>query len=233
MKRFYTSVATAEGQGGWTVLLDARPIKTPAKVLLTIPHRLLAEAVAEEWSAQETEIVPATMPLTRHANTAIDRVAPQRDHVIDEMAAYGGSDLVCYRAEAPMALVVRQHGAWGPLLDWLEARHGARLVVTEGISHVSQPPEALARLRTALAAHEDVVLAALHTLTTLSGSLVVALALADGRLDAEGAWAAARVDEHFQIERWGEDSEAVIRATNQRAELGAAARLLDLCLRGA
>ena len=110
-------------------------------------------------------------------------------------------------------------------------RHGARLIVTEGISHVAQPAEALARLRTALACHEDVVLAALHTLTTLSGSLVIALALADGRLDAEGAWAAARVDEQFQIERWGEDSEATIRATNQRAELAAAARLLDLCLR--
>lgn len=231
MKRFYKSVATAEGQGGWTVQLDGRPIKTPAKVLLTMPHRLLAAAVAEEWDAQGTEIVPATMPLTRHANTAIDRVAPQRDPVIDEMAAYGGSDLVCYRAEAPTALVVRQHGAWGPLLDWLEVRHGARLIVTEGISHIAQPPEALARLRTALASHEDVVLAALHTLTTLSGSLVIALALADGRLDAEGAWAAARVDEQFQIERWGEDSEATIRATNQRAELAAAARLLDLCLR--
>jgi chaperone required for assembly of F1-ATPase len=228
MKRFYKSVATAERDGAWTVELDGRPIRTPSRALMTMPSRALAEAVAAEWDAQATEVQPRLMPLTRHANTAVDRVAPQRDHVIDEILAYGGTDLVCYRAEGPTSLVVRQHAAWGPLLDWLEARFGVRLTVTEGIAHVAQAPETLAALRRALAEQGDVELAALHTATTLLGSLVIALALAEGRLDADGAWAAARVDEAFQIERWGEDSEAKARAETMKADLDAAARVLAL-----
>jgi chaperone required for assembly of F1-ATPase len=228
MKRFYKTVATAEKDGAWTVELDGRPIRTPSKSLMTIPSRALAEAVAAEWDSQATEVLPRTMPLTRHANTAIDRVATQRDYVIDEILAYGGTDLVCYRAEGPTSLVVRQHAAWGPLLDWLEARFGVRLTVTEGISHVAQASETLAALRLALAERGDVQLAALHTATTLLGSLVIALALAEGRLDAAGAWAAARVDEEFQIERWGEDAEAKARAEVMKSDLEAAARVLVL-----
>ena len=230
MKRFYKSVAVAERPEGWLVELDGRPVRTPDRSPLATPHRALAEAVAAEWDAQTEKVDPAAMPLTRHLNTAIDRVAPQRRHVIDELLSYGGSDLVCYRAEAPMELISRQHAAWGPLLDWLEARYGARLVVTEGISHVAQSAETLGRLGEGLAEYDDVALAALHTVTTIAGSLVIAMALAGGRLDLEGAWAAANVDEAFQIERWGEDTEAAARAARLRAELASAARVLDLCL---
>jgi chaperone required for assembly of F1-ATPase len=229
MKRFYKAARAVErSEGGWTIELDGRPVRTPAKTLLVVRNRPLAEAVAAEWDAQT--IQPNAMPLTRHANSAVDLVAPRREGVVDEIAVYGGTDLVCYRAEAPMALIGRQQAAWGPLLDWLEARYGVRLTVTEGITHVAQDPARMAVLRAAVDAYGDVEIAALHTATTILGSLVIALALAEGHLDADAAWAAARVDEAFQIERWGEDAEAAARAKAVRAELGAAARVLDLCL---
>lgn len=228
MKRFYQSVTTAPAEGGHHVLLDGRPVRTPAKALLVLPTPALAAALADEWQAQATDIVPAAMPLTRHANTALDRVAPQRDVVVAEIARYGESDLLCYRADWPAELVARQASAWDPLIAWAQARYDLTLAVTSGIVHVAQPAETLARLTQAVAALDDWRLAALHTLTTLSGSLVIGLALVDGAVGADGAWAASQLDELYQVEHWGEDALATKARDHRRTEFDAAVRFLAL-----
>jgi chaperone required for assembly of F1-ATPase len=168
------------------------------------------------------------MPLLRLAATAIDRVTSQRKHVIEQITAYGASDLLCYRAERPPELVERQRATWEPLLDEAAERFGARLIVTEGVRPVEQELEALAALRSAVAAHDAMALAALHGVTTTTGSLVIGLLLAAGALDTDAAWRAARVDEDFQIEKWSEDAEARTAAEAQKVELLAAARFLAL-----
>ncbi len=229
MKRFYRQVATIEAEGGIAVELDGRPVRTPARAHLLLPNAALADAVAGEWRAQGEEIVPTTMPFTRLANTAIDRIAPRRDAVIDEIAAYGGTDLVCYRAAAPAELAALQAAAWQPLIDWLAARHGARLEVVAGVTHRAQPGDAHGALRGAVAAYADMELAALHSATTSAGSLVIALALAERHIDAEAALAAAQIDEAFQAERWGEDDEATARRAELAADLAAAAEFMALC----
>lgn len=228
-RRFWRAVAVAPHGDGFGVLLDGRPLHTPARSVLVLPRRTVAEAVAQEWSAQGDTVDPETLPLTRLANTAQDRVARAAEPVIDEVAGYGGTDLLCYRAPHPAALAARQAGAWDGPLAWVRARHGAALVCVAGLMHVAQPPESLSRLRAAVAAHAALQgplgLVALAELVALSGSLVLGLAVAEGALQPDAAWAASRVDETFQIEQWGEDAEARAAALRREAAFGRAAWL--------
>jgi chaperone required for assembly of F1-ATPase len=230
MKRFYKDTTVDAGDGGFRVLLDGRPMRTPAKVVLVAPTRDLAEAIAAEWRAvpEKTEINVSHLPLTRLATTGIDRVASQRARVIDDTAKYAGSDLLCYRATDPASLVQRQSAHWQPLLDWLVERYGARLTVGSGTTFVTQPAEAVAALRAAVAAHGDLALSALYNLTHIAGSLAIALALSEGRLSAADAFTAAQLDELFQIERWGADPIATQRHEGIQRDLAAGARFLAL-----
>src|SRR5438105_4682648 len=181
MKRVYKQAAARAAEGGWGVALDNRPMRTPAKHELIVPSAALAEAVAAEWDAQQDEIHPATMPLTRLAATAIDRTRTQRELVAAETANYAGTDLVCYRAEHPPALIARQHAGWQPLIDWAMQRYDAALAVTSGVVPRPQAPAALKAFAAAVAAQDDFRLTALHAMTTACGSLVIALALIEGR----------------------------------------------------
>lgn len=232
MKRFYEAAEVTAGGGGFAVALDGKAVNTPARALLALPTAALAAAVAGEWQAQGEEVDPHTMRLTRLANTAIDRVAARRAEVIGEVAAWAASDLLCYRAGAPPELVQRQTDAWQPLLDWAGRRYGVRFAVTIGIAPVTQPPEALQTMAQAVAAFDDFPLAALHAATSAAGSLVIGLALAEGEIDAESAWACADVDEFYQAGRWGEDDEAVHRRQGLRADMLAAGWFLALCRDG-
>ena len=224
MRRFFKEVSVADD---FRVLLDGKPIKTPMRATLALPTHALAEAVAEEWRGQGEKIVPATLPLTKLANTAIDRVVGREDHVVGQILAYA-NDLLCYRAEAPADLAARQNEGWNPLLEWATERHGARLLTRVGIVHIAQPEEAVAALRCAMAQHDPFILTALHAVATLCGSLVLALALADGRLTAGEAFALSRLDERYQAEKWGTDGEAEKRARAMACELDAAARFMRL-----
>lgn len=230
MKRIYKAVAVApaaEGQG-FAVHLDGRPVRTPGQRPLTIPARTLADTVAAEWDAQVDKIEARSMPMTGFAATVVDRVSPQRDFVVTELADYGGSDLVCYLAEEPAELTVRQEAVWAPLRDWAGEALGAKLLPTAGVMPVSQSPESLVALRRAVEALDDWELAPLHTLTTITGSLVLALAVLHRRLDAVAAYDASEVDEAFQIERWGMDREAELRRRIRRAEVAEAAKFVEL-----
>jgi len=226
MRRFYTQVSIGiPKRGSYSILLDGKPVKTPARAALALPTRALADAVAEEWRGQDDKVDPASMPLTKLANTAIDRVAGQEDHVIGQILAYA-NDLLCYRAEAPADLVARQNAGWDPLLDWAAERTGAQLLTRVGIVHIAQPEEAVEAFRNALAQHDAFALTAVHSAATICGSLVLALALAEGRLDAEEAFALSHLDERYQAEKWGTDGEAEKRARALAAELDAAARFM-------
>ena len=225
MKRFYKAVSVSPDNA---VLLDGKPIKTPARNGLMLPTSALAEAVADEWRAQVSDIDTHAMPLTRLANTAIDQIATLRAEVIEQTLEYGHSDLLCYRAEDPMALTARQQHEWRPLLDWAAERFGLKLQTAIGIMHITQPPESFTSARAFLDSQSDFALAAAHSATSLLGSLVLALALLDGRLDAEAAFRLSRVDEEFQAEQWGRDAEADLRADAHARELGAIARFLTL-----
>ncbi len=226
-KRFWTSTGVDEAEGGFTVTLDGRSIRTPAKAPLVLPTRALAEAVAEEWEAQQGEIDPASMPLTRTANSAIDTVARNHAAVAADLAAYGDSDLLCYRAEAPAALAARQSDGWDPWLAW-SAGIGAPLRVGTGVIAVDQPPESLARLASRVRALSPLELAAFHDLVTLTGSLVLGLALAEGLIEPDAAFDLSRIDEDWQAELWGEDEEAAESAALKRQALRDAARFLRL-----
>ena len=213
-------------------MLDGRPVKTPAKGELVLPREALATAVAEEWAAQVTHIDPAAMPLTKLCNTAIDRVRGREDAIADDIAKYAGSDLVCYRAERPPKLVSMQAVAWGPVLAWAGAQLSATFTLGSGLMPVRQPSESLARVRAALDAFDCFALCALHNMTTLTGSALMALAHARGFRDLESTWAAAHVDEDFQIEAWGSDAEAEARRRHRWRDMQAAGRLLQLAIRG-
>ena len=230
MKRFYKDTGVDEGEGGFRVLLDGKPMRTPAKATLVVPTRALAEAIAAEWAGvpDKAEINAAHLPLTRLAATAIDRVVARRDEVIADTAKYAGSDLLCYRATAPESLVRLQLELWQPLLDWAAERHGARLVTAEGIGFVDQPEEAKARLHEAVSAHGDLALSALYNLTHTAGSVVIGLAVSEGRLDAAGAFAAAQMDELYQVDRWGDDPLAEKHREGVRRDIEACARFLSL-----
>ncbi|HEV2336611.1 MAG TPA: ATP12 family protein [Stellaceae bacterium] len=228
MKRRYTTVETRPVGGGWGVALDGKTMRTPIKQELVLPNAALAAAISAEWEAQRDEIRPATMPLFRLAATAIDRTAAQRDLVVKEVASYAGTDLLCYRAERPPALVARQHAVWQPLIDWASRRYGATLAVTSGVVPTAQSPATMRAFAAAVTAEDDFRLTALHSLTAACGSIVIALALREDRLDAEAAFAASQLDETFQIEAWGEDAEATARRRALAADIEAAARFIAL-----
>ena len=230
MKRFYKETGVDEGEGGFRVLLDGKPMRTPAKAILVVPTRALAEAIAAEWAAvpEKAEINAAHLPLTRLAATGIDRVVTRREEVIADTAKYAASDLLCYRATGPDSLVGLQRERWDPLLAWAAERHGARLVTADGIGFVEQGAEARARLHEAVAAHGDLALSALYNLTHTAGSVVIALAVSDGRLDAAGAFTAAQTDELYQVDRWGDDPIAEKQREGVRRDIEAAARFLSL-----
>jgi chaperone required for assembly of F1-ATPase len=227
-KRFYKDVSTRVEAAGFAVLLDGRAIKTPAGALLRAPTVALGEAIAAEWRSQGETLAPETMPLTKALNTALDRVGPNRTGIVDELAKYAGADLLCYRADAPEALVRRQAAAWDPWLDWAAERFGARLAATSGIVHVEQSADAVARIRAAVDSHNDYRLVGLHTGVTITGSVVLGLAFAARVLEPGQALAAASVDAEFQAERWGRDSEAEAAQVNRLRELEAAWRFLSL-----
>ncbi len=227
MKRFFKSAVVAEAAGGYAVLLDGKPIRTPAKAPLIVRSKAMADAIATEWNAQDPEIKPADLPLTRIAGTAIDLIAERRERVVAEIAKYATTELVCYRVEEPAELALRQQRAWQRHLDWANERY-APLAVTAGIAPVVQAPEALAAYHRAVAAYDDMMLATLHLATAALGSLVLALALVEGRIDADEAFAAGELDQTFQIERWGEDAEAMARRAAIRADIALAARFAAL-----
>lgn len=228
-KRFWTTATAEPAEGGFTVRLDGRPVKTPAKAPLVVPTRTLAEAIAAEWDAQQGKVNPEIMPLTRAANSAIDKVAPLRTEVIAELARYGGTDLLCYRTHGPAALTVRQAAAWDPLLDWAASALQAPLTITAGVIPVDQPAASLARLTARVAAFSNFGLAGLHDLVAISGSLVLALAVAERRLTAEAAFQASRVDNLWQSEQWGSDDEEARIEARRHAAFLQADRFLGLC----
>jgi chaperone required for assembly of F1-ATPase len=207
-KKFWKTATAMPADGGYTVLLDDRPVRTPAKAALTVPTMAMAEAIAAEWDAQKEQLDPGTMPVTRGANAAIDKVRLQRTEVVALLAEYGDSDLLCYRAAGPEALIAKQAEGWDPMLDWAARVLGAPLSVGEGVMHVTQNPETLERLTAEIARFDDFELAAAHDLISISGSLVLALAVTKEALSATDAWQLSRIDEHWQISQWGEDEEA-------------------------
>lgn len=234
MKRIYKTVTVSptDGGGGFAVLLDGQPLRSPGRRPIAVPARALAGAVAAEWDAQGDTVDARGMPMTGFAATVVDRVSPQRDFVLAELAGYGGSDLLCYLADEPAELTARQEAEWAPLRDWAEASLGARLAPTAGVMPVAQPPDSLAALRRAVEALDDWELAPLHTLTSITGSLVLGLAVLHGRLDAEAAYAASEVDEAYQVEHWGIDREAEQRRRARRAEVAQAAKFVELLRAG-
>ena len=218
-RRFYKSVTVEQGENGWHVLLDGKVLRSPAKLGFALPTRALADAIAGEWDAQVEKVRAHSMPMMQLAATAVDRIAADRERVVAETAAYGGSDLVCYRAEAPVDLAQRQEELWQPLIAWVAERYDVALNTTTGVVAVAQPPHALGTFRRVLEAADVFALTALATLTGAAGSLVIALALAEGRLTAEQAAEAALLDELFQAERWGSDPEAEARRAGVRRDL--------------
>ena len=232
MKRFWTEATVAPETGGYAVLLDGRPMRIPGGAALVLPGPALAAAVAAEWQAaggaKGGEMSFDDVPLTRLAGTAQERIAPDPAPVVDALAKYGESDLLCYRAERPPALVARQARAWQPWLDWAAHTYGARLRVVTGVMHVAQDADALEALRRAVAARTVPVLAGLGVAVPALGSLVLGLALAEGALDAGMAHELASLDELFQVEQWGEDAEAAARRERIAEELALAERFMRL-----
>ena len=228
MKRFYKEVSVAAEGPGFALLLDGRSVKTPARAGLVVPGKALAEAMAAEWTAQDDEIDPRTMPLTGLANAAIDRVAPDPAAFAARLAEYAESDLLCYRAESPDKLVARQAERWDPVLAWARRRFDIELHVVSGIMHQPQSESAVQQLARAVAARSPFELAGLSPLVTVSGSLVIALALVEGAIELEQAWNAASLDEQWQLEQWGEDSEASAALAARQRDFAAGARFLDL-----
>jgi chaperone required for assembly of F1-ATPase len=225
-KRFYKDVSVGEG-AFFQVLLDGRPIKTPGKKALMLPTRALADLVVSEWSAQATHIDPSTMPLTRFSNTAIDAVSAALDDVAADIVAYAGRDLLCYRASDQPQLAQQQAARWDPVLAWAGESLGARFDVAEGVMPIDQPAATLKAFARALEPHDPYRLTALHVMTTLTGSAILALARARGALDAAQAWAVAHVDEDYQIALWGDDYEAAVRRGQRKAEFDAASSYLE------
>jgi chaperone required for assembly of F1-ATPase len=223
-KRFYKA---AQVSGENRILLDGRGVKTPLKATVQLPNRTLAEAVAAEWSAQIDVINPALMPLTKLANTAIDRATAERTHVINEIQQYAASDLVLYRADKPEKLVSLQQQNWNPVLDWAQAALDARFESVVGIVHKAQDERALAALRVAVESKDAWHLTAIYLLTTLTGSALLALMLEQKVATAESIWAAAHVDEDFQVSQWGEDWEAKLRRDGRRREFDALVQFLS------
>jgi chaperone required for assembly of F1-ATPase len=226
-KRFYSAVSVGERDGGFAVLLDGKPVKTPGRVTLVLPKRGVAQLIADEFSAQDNEIDPVAMPVMRIANSAVDGVANDTASVAEDIVKFAGTDLLFYRAASPKALVERQAAAWDPVLDWVRRDIGARFFLAEGVMHVAQPQESIEAIRRHMDARRDPMrLSAMHVMTTLTGSALLALAVEAGAIDAEAAWSAAHVDEDWNIDQWGADADAEHRRAYRKADMMAAARLL-------
>lgn len=228
MKRFWKDVTVEPSGSGWTILLDGRPVKTPARAALEMPTRALAEAIADEWRSVAEAIDPRTMPLTGLANAAIDRVAPDPGAFAQGLARYAEADLACYRAEGPRELVARQEQSWDALLGWARRRYDVDFATTQGLMHVAQPGATVERLAHAVAALDPFQLAGLAPLVTIGGSLIAALAVMEQALSPEAAWEAVSVDERWQAEQWGTDAEAERALDARRRDFLAAARFLEL-----
>jgi chaperone required for assembly of F1-ATPase len=228
MRRFYKHAAARPGEAGHHILLDERPVKTPARQPLAVPSERLAQAIAEEWEAQGEKIDARSMPLTGLANAALDRVAADKEAFARGLALYGESDLLCYRADAPAGLVARQSELWDPLLAWARRRFDINFEIVSGIMHRPQPQNTIQQLAQAVAARDAFELAALSPLVTIGGSLVLALALAEGEIDLETAWSAATLDEQWQLEQWGADAEAEKALETRRRDFEAGYRFLQL-----
>jgi chaperone required for assembly of F1-ATPase len=228
VKRFWKEVAVESEDGGWSVRLDGRPVRTPARAALAVPTRALAEALAEEWRSLGDKIDPRVMPLTGLANAAIDRVAPDPRAFADGLARYAEADLACYRAEGPRGLVERQERSWDKLLGWARRRYDVDFATTCGLMHVAQPDATVERLGHAVAALDPFRLAALSPLVTIGGSLIAALAVVETALTPDQAWEAVSIDERWQLEQWGSDEEAEAALENRRRDFLAAASFLEL-----
>jgi chaperone required for assembly of F1-ATPase len=223
--RFYTAVATAEVPGGFAVMLDGKQLRTPAGRVLSVPKAAIADALSQEWDAQRPAIDPAKMPLTRLVNSIADGVTDRAEEVVEDIAKYLGSDLLFYRADGPAGLIARQGAMWDPIVRWAADELGARFVLAEGIVHTSQPDHAIAAARKALPA-DGWALGALHSVTTLTGSALLGLALMRGFVDAAATWRTAHVDEDWNIETWGFDDLAMARRAAREEEFNAAALVL-------
>jgi len=228
-KRFWKNTEVIESGAGFCVALDGRPVRTPAKVALEVPTRAMAEALAREWDAQEGKVDPTKMPLTRTANAAIDKVAPQHAEVAELLAAYGDSDLLCYRATSPQELVERQERIWGPLLDWAADVLGARLVPVQGVIHVPQDAQTLKQLETQVGNMTNFQLAGFHDLVGLSGSLIIGFAAARKHLTVDALWECSRLDESWQEEQWGEDEAAATQSALKKQAFFDADTFFHLC----
>lgn len=223
-KRFYTNVSVDQGDDGYAIHLDGRPVRTPAKSPLVAPTAALAELMRAEWDAQVEHIDPGTMPVTKLVNTAIDGVAIDPQAVFEDILRFSSSDLLCYRADGPEELVARQSEHWDPLVDWAANDLGARFILIEGIMPQDQPREAIAAFAVTLRKYDTPIeLACLHTVTTLTGSAILALAFAEDRLSADEAWSLAHLDEDWTDEHWGVDTEAQQRRAKRQDELQASA----------
>jgi len=227
-KKFYTLATLTDDLA---IALDGRVVKTPLKAKLVLPTRALAEAIAGEWNAQVDVINPAAMPLTRLANTALDRAGPERAYVAGQIVEFAGTDLVCYRADAPQKLVALQAESWDPILSMAQLAFGASFKVATGILHVQQPKETLAAVKAHVAGLDDFELTIAHNLTTLTGSALLGLMLVADAISPEDSWKAAHVDEDFQISQWGEDHEAARRRANRRIDFDASLQFLNLLQR--
>lgn len=234
VKRFYREASVSPGKDGtYNVLLDGKPIRSPGQALLSLPNAALAQAIAAEWGAQSEEVRSETMMLTKLANTAIDRVASNRSGVIEQVLAFARSDLICYRAPEPEELARRQARIWDPLIAWAGEHLSAPLLCSTGVRHVDQSVETLTAVEKAIAQNDDFQLAGLHAAAMLTGSAVLPLALAAGRLSADEAFAAAELDEIYQREKWGEDAEALVRSRKKQSELTETTRFIRLVSAGA
>jgi len=229
-KRFWETAAVVPVAGGFTVELDGRGIKTPAKTALVVPTQGMAEAIAAEWDAQVEKIDPMTMPMTRSANAALDKVSAQHGEVADMLADYGDSDLLCYRAATPVELVARQSAVWDPLLAWAAQELGAKLEPRAGVLHVSQAPETLAKLRALVHEMDDFQLAGFHDLVMLSGSLIIGFAAIKDANVTHKLWEVSRLDEIWQRDQWGEDDEAEANAAIKAEAFLHAKRFFDLAM---
>lgn len=223
-KRFWTEAEVTPVESGYSVILDGRALKTPAKAALVVPTAALAELIAEEWRAQGDVIDPEAMPVTRAANSAIDKVRGQKTEVTEIITAYGDSDLVCYRAESPVGLVAREAAAWDPLIDWCAHRYSVRPIIRTGVIHGPQPKVLLGNLEADVARLSSFELTAFHDLVAMSGSLIIALALLDRFAPPEALWDVSRIDEDWQIEQWGADEEAEKLTAGRKAAFLQAAR---------
>ena len=228
MKRFWREARVVEQQGGFAVSLDDKTVRTPGKNTLVVPTRALADALAGEWNAVSDTVETNRMRLTRLANSAVDGVTGRRAEVIDDVGRFAATDLVCYRAADPPELGHRQSAGWQPLIDWIASEFGIRLQIVSGVVPAAQSRATLDAFRAAISAFDDFPLTGLHAATTACGSLVIAIALARGRLDAEAAWSLSQLDESYQIERWGADDEAADRRAHLMADIDAASRFMAL-----